>query len=100
MLTNNSTTKSTNTTSILISHKPNPYNLSKTHLTNLKDHWSRGQDYSSDIISTLNHHQSGWVDWNLCLDENGGPNWANNKCDSPVIVSSDVENCNSASEFL
>lgn len=28
----------------------------------------------------------GWIDWNLCLDEQGGPNWAGNFVDAPIIV--------------
>jgi len=34
----------------------------------------------------LNHWYSGWIDWNLALDEKGGPNWVMNYVDSPVIV--------------
>ena len=34
----------------------------------------------------LNHWVTGWLDWNLALDMNGGPNWANNQVDSPIIV--------------
>ena len=34
-----------------------------------------------------NYWSSGWVDWNLVLDINGGPNWAENYVDAPVIVS-------------
>lgn len=26
------------------------------------------------------------MDWNLALDESGGPNWAGNFVDSPIIV--------------
>lgn len=34
----------------------------------------------------LNHFVAGWTDWNLCLDERGGPNWVDNFVDSPIIV--------------
>ncbi|OXB52248.1 hypothetical protein ASZ78_016165, partial [Callipepla squamata] len=34
----------------------------------------------------LNHHVTGWTDWNLALDLEGGPNWSRNYVDSPVIV--------------
>merc|ERR1719357_1707980 len=27
-----------------------------------------------------------WTDWNLALDQTGGPNWVKNFVDSPVIV--------------
>lgn len=51
--------------------------------------WRRGEAYASDIISDLNHHVSGWTDWNLMLDMKGGPNWANNFVDAPILV--DIE---------
>ena len=28
----------------------------------------------------------GWTDWNLALDMQGGPNWAGNFVDAPIIV--------------
>ncbi|XP_023226915.1 glucosylceramidase-like isoform X2 [Centruroides sculpturatus] len=34
----------------------------------------------------LNHWTSGWVDWNLALNPEGGPNWVKNFVDSPIIV--------------
>lgn len=29
---------------------------------------------------------TGWTDWNLALDLEGGPNWSKNYVDSPIIV--------------
>jgi hypothetical protein len=34
----------------------------------------------------LSNYASGWVDWNLLLDNSGGPNHLGNLCDSPVLV--------------
>jgi glucosylceramidase len=34
----------------------------------------------------LNHSVVGWIDWNLCLNAQGGPNWALNFVDSTIIV--------------
>lgn len=34
----------------------------------------------------MNNWAVGWVDWNLALDEIGGPNWSGNFVDSPIIV--------------
>lgn len=34
----------------------------------------------------LNHYVVGWTDWNLALDQMGGPNWVKNYVDSAVIV--------------
>lgn len=42
--------------------------------------------YAKDIIGCLNNWVEGWVDWNMVLDEKGGPNHANNWCIAPVLV--------------
>ena len=42
--------------------------------------------YARDIIGCLNHWVAGWVDWNMVLDRQGGPNWFKNWCIAPVIV--------------
>lgn len=34
----------------------------------------------------MNHWVSGWIDWNMVLDETGGPTYINNNVDSPIIV--------------
>ncbi|KAM6910060.1 lysosomal acid glucosylceramidase [Xenentodon cancila] len=48
--------------------------------------WKRAELYAKDIIEDLNNHVVGWTDWNLALDQTGGPNWVKNFVDSPVIV--------------
>lgn len=47
--------------------------------------------YARDIIGTLNNWVDGWVDWNMVLDRQGGPNWAKNWCVAPVIVDPDAD---------
>ena len=42
--------------------------------------------YAEDIIGCLNNQVDGWVDWNMVLDTQGGPNWFKNWCVAPVIV--------------
>ncbi|NUO01424.1 MAG: glycoside hydrolase family 30 protein [Saprospiraceae bacterium] len=42
--------------------------------------------YARDIIGCLNNWVHGWVDWNMVLNRQGGPNWAKNWCVAPVIV--------------
>ena len=42
--------------------------------------------YARDIIGCLNNWVAGWVDWNMVLDRQGGPNWFENWCTAPVIV--------------
>ena len=36
-----------------------------------------------DMIGNLNHGMQAFYDWNLLLDQNGGPNHQNNYCDAP-----------------
>lgn len=45
--------------------------------------------YARDIIGCLNNWVDGWVDWNMVLDRQGGPNWFKNWCVAPVIVDPD-----------
>lgn len=47
--------------------------------------------YARDIIGCLNNYVDGWVDWNMVLDRQGGPNWAENWCVAPVIVDPDAD---------
>jgi glucosylceramidase len=42
--------------------------------------------YARDIIGCLNNWVDGWIDWNMVLDRQGGPNWFKNWCLAPVIV--------------
>ncbi|CAF0930114.1 unnamed protein product [Brachionus calyciflorus] len=56
--------------------------------------FDRAESYVRDIIEDLNHWVTGWTDWNLALDLKGGPNWAGNFVDSPILVNK------SSDEFL
>nr|WP_282124654.1 glycoside hydrolase family 30 protein [Algibacter mikhailovii] len=47
--------------------------------------------YARDIIGCLNNWVDGWVDWNMVLDIQGGPNWFKNWCVAPVIVDTDKD---------
>jgi glucosylceramidase len=47
--------------------------------------------YAVDIIGCLNNWVDGWVDWNMVLDTQGGPNWFKNWCIAPVIVDVDKD---------
>ena len=42
--------------------------------------------YARDIIGCLNNYVDGWIDWNMVLDTQGGPNWFKNWCVAPVLV--------------
>ena len=47
--------------------------------------------YARDIIGCLNNYVNGWIDWNMVLDRQGGPNWFKNWCLAPVIVDPDKD---------
>lgn len=52
----------------------------------LLGYWPRCEDYIVDIIEDLNHHVNAWIDWNILLDEAGGPNYVDNFVDSPMVI--------------
>jgi len=47
--------------------------------------------YAGDIIGCLNNRVDGWIDWNMVLDKQGGPNWFKNWCIAPVIVDAEKD---------
>jgi glucosylceramidase len=46
--------------------------------------WSLGEVYGNAIMHDLNNWAAGWTDWNILLDEHGGPNHVGNYCFAPV----------------
>ncbi len=48
--------------------------------------WELGERYGESIIQDLNHWTEGWTDWNLLLDETGGPNHVGNLCSAPILA--------------
>jgi glucosylceramidase len=55
-----------------------PFNAQK-----LKE-WSFGEQYGRSMIHDFNNGTVGWTDWNILLDEQGGPNHVANYCFAPV----------------
>ena len=45
--------------------------------------------YARNIIVSLNHWVTGWIDWNIVLDAQGGPNHVGNFCGAPIMVDVD-----------
>jgi len=54
------------------------YNAQKIH------DWSLGEQYGRSMINDFNSGAVGWTDWNVLLDETGGPNHVGNFCFAPV----------------
>ncbi len=42
--------------------------------------------YARNIIVSLDHWMTGWVDWNIVLDSQGGPNHVGNFCGAPIMI--------------
>ena len=53
--------------------------------------WDLGERYATSIINDLNRYTVGWIDWNLLLDERGGPNHVGNYCSAPIIVNTKTQ---------
>jgi glucosylceramidase len=48
------------------------------------------QMYAYDIIGNINAGMNAFIDWNILLNKEGGPNHVNNFCDAPIMC--DTEN--------
>ena len=49
--------------------------------------------YAHDILGDLKNGTSAYYDWNIVLDEKGGPNYVDNFCDAPVLYRRGAKNC-------
>ncbi|MDH7460434.1 glycoside hydrolase family 30 protein [Chitinophagaceae bacterium 26-R-25] len=54
------------------------FNLDSIH------NWSLGEKYGNSMINDFNCGTVAWTDWNILLDEHGGPNHVGNFCFAPV----------------
>lgn len=48
--------------------------------------WAHGEAYARQMIGDLRNWVCGYLDWNIALDQRGGPNHVGNFCDAPVLV--------------
>jgi glucosylceramidase len=48
--------------------------------------WRPGERYGHNILNDLNHWAVGWTDWNMVLDQTGGPNHSGNLCNAPILA--------------
>jgi glucosylceramidase len=50
--------------------------------------WDNGERYGASMIHDFNNGTVGWTDWNVLLDEKGGPNHVENFCFAPIHADS------------
>jgi len=46
--------------------------------------WANGEKYGTSMIHDFNNGTVAWTDWNILLDQNGGPNHVGNFCFAPI----------------
>lgn len=56
-----------------------PFNLNNVY------QWQWGEQYGKSMVNDFNNGAVGWTDWNILLDETGGPNHVQNFCFAPFI---------------
>jgi glucosylceramidase len=49
------------------------------------------EQYAKDIYGDCLAGSEGWVDWNMILDQQGGPNVSNNWCDAGVLINTSAK---------
>jgi len=59
---------------------------SRGFTTDPAEEWRNGEWYGKNILLDLSHWAMGWTDWNLLLNQEGGPNKAGNYCSAPIIA--------------
>lgn len=57
--------------------------IEKFDFSRLHD-WALGERYGTSMINDFNAGTVGWTDWNVLLDEKGGPNHVGNYCFAPI----------------
>jgi len=51
---------------------------------NRANDWALGERYGNSMVNDFNCGTVAWTDWNVLLDENGGPNHVGNFCFAPI----------------
>lgn len=54
-----------------------------------EDEVKNGEIYGHDMMGDWNGGINGWIDWNMILDNKGGPNHKKNYCNAPIMLNKD-----------
>ena len=52
--------------------------------------WPHAERYGSSMIHDFNNGTVAWTDWNILLDQHGGPNHVGNFCFAPIHADTDT----------
>jgi len=65
---------------------------SATWAPDVEDHpvYTPVHRYARNIIVSLDHGMAGWIDWNVVLDRQGGPNHVGNFCGAPIMIDTET----------
>lgn len=55
-----------------------------------KNQLANAQRYGHDMLGNLAAGMNQFVDWNICLNAQGGPNYAGNFCEAPIICNTET----------
>jgi glucosylceramidase len=55
-------------------------------------YWPNGEKYGNSMINDFNNGSVGWTDWNILLDDKGGPNHVGNFCYAAIHADSKTGN--------
>lgn len=58
--------------------------------TDRYQYWPHAERYGRSIINDFNNGTVGWTDWNILLDQGGGPNHVGNFCFAPIHGDTDA----------
>jgi glucosylceramidase len=61
--------------------------------------WRLGERYGHSMVNDFNCGTSAWFDWNILLDEKGGPNHVGNLCYAPVHANTSTGELTYTSSF-
>jgi len=61
--------------------------------------WKLGETYGRSMINDFNNGTVAWTDWNVLLDEKGGPNHVGNFCFAPIHADTKTGELNYLSSY-
>ena len=47
--------------------------------------WNQGNYMLQKMMDALQNWVTVWVDWGICMNTQGGPNWVGNMVDSAIL---------------